>query len=347
MADVASLAGVAVSTASRVLAGRGDVSSATRLRILAAADRLQYRRGDERRGRPRTGTVRLIDLVLGQFDEPWSVAVIGGARAAAVEAGFDLVVTSERDTPEDDWPTRIQNRGSAGVVLALIAPTTAQFDALERAGIPVVLMDPRTDLRRSVPAVGATDRAGGAAAATHLLAAGARRLFIISGEPRYRFGRARIAGFIEAAAKHDPTLTVTEISAPWESGPVREAVREHLRAAAAGGEPIGVFACSDEIAYGVYAAAADCALRIPDDVQVVGFDDIAPSKWLRPPLTTVRQPTGEMAAEAVRLIAAAAAGIHPLPERTELQTELVVRRSTRIAGSPPPAGAYGPDVLLE
>src|SRR5690606_6749748 len=122
LAAVAARAGVSVSTVSRVLSGRGSASPQTRARIYEAADALHYNRSRERRGRPPQNSSRLIDLVLGQFHDPWADEVFAGARTAAVAAGYDLVVTSERENAADDWPARIQQRGSAGVPVGLIGP---------------------------------------------------------------------------------------------------------------------------------------------------------------------------------------------------------------------------------
>ncbi|MBU4464579.1 MAG: LacI family transcriptional regulator, partial [Actinobacteria bacterium] len=183
LTDVASAAGVSVSTASRALRGRGEMSPSTRARVLAAAERLEHSRSNERRGRPRSGTSLLFDLVLGHFHDPYSDEVTAGAHTAAAQLDYDLVLTAERDTPDDDWPMRIRSRGSAGVVLGLIIPTATQLAVLQSADIPVVLLDPWTDPSLELPSVRTTDRAGGVEAAEHLIAQGARRFVVIGGAP--------------------------------------------------------------------------------------------------------------------------------------------------------------------
>jgi DNA-binding LacI/PurR family transcriptional regulator len=96
--------------------------------------------------------------------------------------------------------------------------------------------------------------------------------------------------------------------------------------------PTAVFACSDRMALGVCAALAERGLRLPGDVSVVGFDDLPEARWATPPLTTVRQPLGEIAATALRLLVRMMAGARPEGTRTELSTRLVARVST----APPP-----------
>ena len=113
LARIAEETGVSVSTVSRVLRGAGEIGTDTRARILAAARQLGHTPG-ESRGRPRSRPAQLIDLVLGHFHDPYTDEVTAGARTAAASLGYDLVLTAERDVPDDDWPMRIRSRGSAG-----------------------------------------------------------------------------------------------------------------------------------------------------------------------------------------------------------------------------------------
>lgn len=323
LTQVAATAGVSVATASRALRERGEISPPTRARVRAAATALGYGGGGP--GRPRAGTARLIDLVLGRYDGPYNEEVAVGAREAATRFGYDLVLTAERHDPADDWPARIAARGSGGVVLGLAVPTAAQRAALAASAIPLVLFEPSSESRGALPDVRTTDRAGGAAAARHLVERGARRFIVVDGAPSYRWGRARVEGFVAALAETAPDAAVRRVAAGWSVAGARRVARATL-ADMPGDGPVGVFACSDEMAAGVYAATADAGLRIPDDVLVVGFDDVRGARWLRPALTTVRQPIREMAAAAVELL------VNPPPagEPTtiELPTRLMVRGST-------------------
>jgi len=97
--------------------------------------------------------------------------------------------------------------------------------------------------------------------------------------------------------------------------------------------PTAVFVCSDHMALGVYGALAEAGLRVPDDISVVGFDDLPESRWASPGLTTVRQPLGEMAATALRLLVRMMDGDRPEGVRTELSTRLVMRASTGRVGA--------------
>lgn len=328
LADVAAAAGVSVSTVSRALRGRGEMAPATRAHILATARRLGHTRGGESRGRPRRGTSLLFDLVLGHFHDPYADEVTAGAHTAASSLAYDLVLTSERDSPDDDWPMRIRSRGSAGVVLGLILPTSAQLAVLREAGIPLVLMDPRADPSLPMTSVRTTDREGAAEAGAHLVAQGARRFVVIGGAPSYRFGRARVDGFESAVRAALPEAPLVRVHADWGAAQARRVCAPAL-AALPGDGPIGLFACSDEMAAGAYRAAADVGMTVPGDVLVVGFDDVRGARWLHPSLTTVRQPIREMAAAAIHALAADE-GTERAHRVIELPTTLIPRGSTRV-----------------
>lgn len=326
--DVAAHAGVSVATVSRALRDRGEMSADTRSRVLAAAAELGYSAAGQRRGRPRRGTSLLIDLVLGRFHDPYTEEITVGARTTASELGYDLVLTAERDDPADDWPARIRSRGSAGVILGLIMPTRPQLALMRRAAIPLVLIEPPSETSLLLPSLRTTDSAGAAAAARHLVERGARRFIVIGGTPSYRYGRARVDGFLRTLDEVAPRAHRVQTSADWSAWDARRACARAL-AELEGEGPIGVFACTDEMAAGAYRAIADSGRRIPEDVLVVGFDDVRGARWLRPSLTTIRQPIRELGSAAVRMLAQAAAGGEVSTEAVVLPTELVERGSTR------------------
>ncbi|QEV98920.1 LacI family transcriptional regulator [Microbacterium caowuchunii] len=327
LADIAAAAGVSISTVSRALRGRGEMAADTRARVRTVAEDLGYPAADRTGGRPRGGTALMIDLVLGTFHDPYADEVTAGARTAASQLGYDLVLTAERDDPREDWPVRIRSRGTAGVILGLILPTRAQRAALASAGIPLVLLDPPSDAALPLPSVRTTDRAGGAEAARHLVERGAERFLVIGGAPSYRYGRARVEGFTETLRALAPQAPLVRTSADWSGRDARKACAAAIGCLDGAG-PIGVFACSDEMAAGAYPAIADAGLSIPRDVLVVGFDDVRGARWLQPPLTTIRQPIREMAAAAVRTLTARGNGTVVEHSAIELPTELIARGST-------------------
>lgn len=329
LADVAAASGSSASVVSRVLSGRGEVSAATRERIGAAARELGYRRTGEARGRPRSRSGNMLELALGHFDDPWADEVTAGALAAAAARGYDLVLTPERDEPADDWPARVSARPSRGVVVGLIRPSTTQLRVLADAGVPVVLMDPRGEPPPGVPSVSSTNVEGGFAAGAHLAGLGHRSFVALMAEPLYRFGRARLEGFRAGVEATAPGAVVDVVRAEWSAASARRAIAPWLDA----GRPLAVFAESDGLAFGVYQAAAAAGLRVPKDVSVVGFDDLAEARFAVPALTSIRQPIRAMAGASVALLVDVIEGRVPLdPARVEptveLPTRLIVRGST-------------------
>jgi LacI family transcriptional regulator len=324
--QVAAAAGVSVATASRALAGRGDLARATRERVAAVALSLGYERAASTRGRPTTLDPRLIEFVLGSFDDAWTDAMTTGAREAAFRLGFDLVLTLDRPDPSDDWPTRVSTRRPSGVVIGIIRPTARQLDEIRGLQIPIVLLDPRSDPEGELASVGTTDWQGGYDAGVHLADCEVERFAVVSGVPRYRFGRAREEGFRAAIAEHRPGAAVEHVDSQWSDASLTP---ELMKMVTADKTPVGVFACNDEMALAVYRAAARAQRRIPDDVSVVGFNDEPRAAAVHPPLTSIRQPLREMAARAVELVLELRRHDEPVHERIELPCTLTVRGSTR------------------
>ncbi|WP_221350995.1 LacI family DNA-binding transcriptional regulator [Streptomyces beigongshangae] len=328
LAVVAREAGVSVPTASKVVNGREDVAPETRRRVTEALDRLGYVR------RPRFDTVRppgLVDLVVHSLDSSWSGAVLHGAEEAAHDAGLEVVVSAglsrtRGGRPVRDWLDKLSARGSSGVLFHLAEPTPSQYAWLDQHRIPFVLIDPVLEPPPGVVSVGAANWHGGVTATEHLLSLGHERIAVVAGHRRRMCSNARLAGYrsaLAAAGLRHRTEYVRyggfdEVSAH----------RGMLELLDLPEPPTAVFVCSDRMALGAYRALAGRGVSVPDDVSVVGFDDLPGAHWASPPLTTVRQPLAEMAATATRLLVRMMAGERPEGIRTELSTRLVVRSST-------------------
>ncbi|NGO40790.1 LacI family DNA-binding transcriptional regulator [Streptomyces ureilyticus] len=336
LAVVAREAGVSVPTASKVVNGREDVAPETRRRVTEALDRLGYVR------RPRFAAAKspgLVDLVVHSLDSSWSGAVLHGVEEAAHDAGLEVVVSAgltrtRGGRPERGWLDKLSTRGSAGVLFNLAEITPSQYAWLDQHRIPFVLIDPVVDPPPGVVSVGAANWQGGVTATEHLLSLGHERIAVIAGSRRKMCSSARVAGYRSALAaagvRHRPEYlrygSFNEVGAH----------RRMLELLDLPEPPTAVFVCSDKMALGCYQALAERKLTVPDDMSIVGFDDLPEAQWATPPLTTVRQPLSEMAATALRLLVRMMAGERPEGTRTELSTRLVIRES---AGPAP--GAVG------
>lgn len=321
---IAQEAGVSVPTVSRVLNGRNDVAPQTRERVEELLRRHGYRR---RASRSRTGA-SLIDLVFNDLDSPWAVEIIRGVEDVAHAAGVGTVVSAihRRSTATRQWLQNLRTRATDGVILVasdLAPPVHAE---LRRLNVPMVLVDPAGVPTLDIPTIGATNWAGGLRATEYLLTLGHRRIGFIAGPPRLLCSRARLDGYragLEAAGI--PMLD--ELIAPGdfyhESGYSGAATLLALE-----NPPTAIFASSDQMALGAYEAVRRRGLRVPDDVSVVGFDDLPEARWASPPLTTVRQPLAEMGLLAARSLLRIAQGELLDTPRVELSTDLVVRDSS-------------------
>ncbi|MFK4790911.1 LacI family DNA-binding transcriptional regulator [Microbacterium sp. ZW T5_56] len=321
LAQIAEEAGVSVPTVSKVLNSRPDVASATRKRVAEVLTRHGY----TVRSRPRVTTgfldVRIVDL-----DRAWSEAVVRGAAEASKRHDKDLVLTVDPD-PEncDDWVHHALERGSDGLLSVVGVPSEEARQLLAEAGIPLVIVDPLRRVPEGTYSVAATNFQGAFDAAQHLISLGHRRIATITGPLDQANGIARLAGF-QAAMLQSGVPVDDELVIRTHYG-VDQGYAAARQLLALTERPTAIFAASDDSALGSIRALREHGLRIPDDISVVGFDDIPHSQWTDPPLTTIRQPLAQMGSAAVDALIRSRAG-QRLAAHTELSTTLVVRSSS-------------------
>ncbi len=321
---IAREAGVSVPTVSRVLNGRSDVSPQTRERVEAILREYGYRRRATRNRMP----AGLIDLVFNDLDSPWAVEIIRGVEEVAHSTGIGTVVSAIHDRPDSvrQWLQNLRARATDGVIFVTSDVTPPLHAELRRLNIPLAIVDPAGVPVIDVPTIGATNWAGGLSATEHLLSLGHRRIGFIAGPKRLLCSRARLdgygAGLAAAGLKIDPEL-IQQGDFYHESGCAGADALLRLSR-----PPTAIFASSDQMAFGAYEAVRRRGLRVPDDISVVGFDDLPESRWTSPPLTTVRQPLAEMGLLAARTVLRMARGENIETPRVELATELVIRDSS-------------------
>jgi DNA-binding LacI/PurR family transcriptional regulator len=321
LADIAMAAGVSVATVSKVRNGRSDVADGTRSRVEAVLADHNYRR------KP-AGRSRLIDLAFVDLS-PWSVEIIRGAEEAAAAEGCRIAVSVVAGpAATEKWLARLSTGQIDGVILVLTELAPVYREQLAAMFLPVVIVDPVGQPDPRIPSIGATNWAGGLMATEHLIEIGHRRIGTITGRPALLCSQARLDGYRSALARAgipaDPSLIY---SGDFLFEGALAAAKDML---ALPDPPTAIFAGSDIQALGVYEAARLRKLRIPDDLSVVGFDDLPMSAWVSPPLTTIVQPLAGMAGMATRTILDALGGrLDPSSNRVELTTSLVVRASTK------------------
>ncbi|XXG05832.1 LacI family DNA-binding transcriptional regulator [Micromonospora sp. SH-82] len=330
IAMIARLAGVSVPTVSRVVNGRSDVAAQTRERV----EELLNRHGYRRRSPSRRASPALVDLVFNDLDSPWAVEIIRGVEDVAHAGGVGTVVSAihRQASAARQWLDNIRARSSEGVIFVTSMVEPPLQAELRRLNLPVVIVDPAGVAPQEAPTIGATNWAGSLRANQYLLGLGHRRIGFIAGPPQLMCSRARLDGYRAA---------LDAAGVPVDDSLVRPGNFYHEAGYTAGTQllalpdpPTAIFASSDQMALGVYEAVRKRGLRVPDDVSVVGFDDLPEVRWCSPPLTTVRQPLAEMGMLAARTVLRLAQGEKIESPRVELATELVVRDS---AAAPRPA----------
>ncbi|MGC5167481.1 LacI family DNA-binding transcriptional regulator [Luteimicrobium sp. DT211] len=327
IASIAEETGVSVPTVSKVLNGRPDVAPDTRARVEAALERHQYRRRT-----PRAATESsLVELVFHQLDSAWSIQIIQGVEAAAAAENVEVVLSElgGEHRPPQHWLDNVVARRPLGVIFVLSGVDPGQRQQLDARSIPYVVVDTAGEPLPGVPTVGSNNWAGGLAATRHLLRLGHRRIAMISGPADVLCSKARIDGF--RTAHEEAGLTVDPALVRHGNFYVDGGFRHGIELLSREDRPTAVFAGSDMQALGVLRAARELRLRVPEDVSVVGYDDLPLAEWIGPSLTTVRQPLADMAGTATRMLLGLARGEQPSTPQIDLATELVVREST----SPP------------
>ncbi|PZE86745.1 GrpB family protein [Curtobacterium sp. MCBD17_032] len=341
---IARRASVSLATVSKVLNGRPGVSGPTRQRV----EHLLAASGYAHRDRaPEPGS--LVELVVEDLASEWSIEIVRGVERVAREHGYALSLSAlgPDHAVGEDWITGVLHRRPVAVVLQFSALTAGRRDQLRARGIPFTVVDPVGDPPADVPVVGATNTAGGAAATQHLLDLGHRRIAAVAGPLDMRCAVDRLAGHRAAlvaagreartgsgAAPSDADGTAGQVVvADFSRADGERAARVLL---AADPRPTAIVTGNDLQALGVLDAARASGLRVPEDLSVVGFDDVAPARWARPALTTIRQPLREMAERATRTaLRQHGGGGDEGPVRVELATSLVVRDSTAAPGPVP------------
>jgi LacI family transcriptional regulator, xylobiose transport system transcriptional regulator len=336
ISTIAREAGVSVPTVSKVLNGRADVAPATRAKVEALIDKHGYQR---RRGSRTPGT-RMVDLVFHELDSPWAVEIIRGVERVAREEHLAVVLSEcgGAHTPRQEWIEGVLARKPDGVVMVFSDLDPSQRRQLQARNIPCVVVDANGEPAIEVPAIGSTNYAGGLAATRHLLELGHRRIAVIGGPEKVWCSRARIDGY--RAALEDARIAFEPDLIVHGDYHVESGYKLGLELLQCENRPTAIFAGSDMQALGLYRAAREVGLRIPEDLSVVGYDDLPVAEWIGPALTTIRQPLIEMADQATRLVLSLARGERPSSTRIDLATSLVVRQSTapvRCKGTAPQA----------
>jgi LacI family transcriptional regulator len=322
--DVAKTAGVSVSTVSRVLNGKVDVASDTQNRILSVIDDLGFTTNLAARSM-RSHKKNLLGLIMPDIAYPFAIEVMKGVNRAIAESEFDLLVYTTGDVRksgrafhEQKYVSLLTNSISDGVVI--VAPVAGEFNI----DAPIVSIDPLAS-NPNYPAVHATNYVGATEAMGYLLGLGHTRIGFISGRAELESSNRRLKGYREALEKAGVPIDEKLIaSGDYTTETGVSGARQLLLLE---NPPTAIFASNDQMAMGVFQVAQEMGLRIPEDLSVIGFDNITESKYMG--LTTVDQFISEMGYVATQILIKLINGVQLEDQTYRMQTQLVIRNSCK------------------
>lgn len=326
--DVADRAGVAVGTVSHVLNHPERVSARTKEKVLRAIDELGFVRNDAAR-QLRAGRSRTIGLIMLDATNPFFASLARGAEDAAAVAGNSVVFASSRHDKEREsrYIDLFEEQRVQGLLITPVGDLSARVAELKTRGVSVVLVDREGD-PALYSSVSVDDVHGGYLAASHLLEQGRTRIAFVGGGRHLQQVADRLRGAEKAIAEHPgvsleflPTEEL-DVLAGRSVGDALVQRPRHLL-------PDGIFCANDLLATGVMQSVLLLnSLRIPEDVALIGYDDIAFARSAVVPLSSIRQPAEEIGRTAIRLLAQELENPSGAREHVVFNPELVVRAST-------------------
>jgi LacI family transcriptional regulator len=331
--DVAREAGVSYATVSRVLNNKDHVKPEKRQTVLDAVARLGYVPNSQARSLAGAAS-RVIGLLVQDVGTSYTGEIVRGIDDELSAAGYDLMLytTHRRNAKESAYVEAIARGLADGLLLILPRNPGAYLESLRRQNFPYVLID-HQGIGDYACSAGATNWQGAYDATRYLLELGHRRIGFITGAMELGCAVDRLAGYESALSdfgiQADPSLVRTGDFFRPQGFAGAYALLEGPN------PPTAIFASNDEMALGVMEAARVLGLHIPDDISVVGFDDIYQASVVHPALTTVRQPMEQMGRTATRMLLELIADPRQQMGRVTLPTTLVVRESCKALTSRP------------
>jgi LacI family transcriptional regulator, galactose operon repressor len=321
--DVAEQAGVSVATVSKVINDRYGVAADTYAKVRAVIAELGYEASIVAQSL-RNHRTNVIGILVADI-EPFSAELLKGAAKAMAGTGFELVVYSAGGRAGDrvGWEQRYLSRLSGTLVDGAMIVTPTVVDV--QYGAPVVAVDPHTG-SSTLATVDSDNLRGAELAVEHLLALGHRRIAMVTGRPDLESAARRERGYRDALTTAG--LGVDEALLEVGAYEAAESAQATKRLLALPDPPTAIFAANDTSAIAVIAVAQELGVRVPEDLSVVGFDNVSESALCSPPLTTVEQRIHEMGAQAMAMLVRLIRGEAVEQTHVTLDTRLVVRATT-------------------
>ncbi len=332
--DVAQHAQVSVTTVSHVVNQTRFVSDAARLRVQQAIAELRYVPSALARSL-KSNRTHTIGMMIPNSSNPYFAEIIRGIEDTCFEAGFNVILCNSDDDPQKQstYVRLLSEKQVDGLIVMSSGGDMELLDTLRAAKMPQVVVDREID-DLEADLVEVNHEAGGFLATQHLLQLGHQRIACIAGPQGLSSARQRVEGYKRALQEAGVAVDRKLLrSGDFTSAGGHAAMTSLLESASVRPQPTAVFASNDLMAIGAVCAAASHGLRLPQDISVIGFDDIALAAFSNPPLTTVVQPKHQTGALAARLLLERIAKPGRALQREILQPSLVVRQSTGVRES--------------
>jgi LacI family transcriptional regulator len=326
--DVANQAGVAVGTVSNVLNYPDRVSERTKERVLKAIDDLGFVRNDAAR-QLRAGHSRTIGLIVLDVGNPFFTSVVRAAEDAAALQGSAVLLgdSGHNESRESNYIDLFQEQRVQGLLISPVGDVTARLNVLRERGVPTVLVDRLAD-DAMFSSVSVDDDEGGYLAARHLLDIGRRRLAFVGGPLSIHQVADRLRG-AQRAVKEESDATLEVLDSEGQSVLAGRGIGNRLVERPAKNLPDGIFCANDLLALGVMQSLTMMhTLRIPEDIALIGYDDIDFSASAVVPLSSIRQPTEAIGRTAIELLTEELESQQVRHRAVVFTPELVVRQST-------------------
>lgn len=324
--DVAKLAGVSVSTASRVLREQGYAARLTRERVLQAAKELGYVPNQVARSL-RSNRTLMIGLLISDVENPFYSIIAKNVESVAKAAGYHVVLCNSNDHPEEEkeYLVLLERLQVDGLIITPTAENRQKLEDLQQKEITIVQIDRQVEGLHA-DAVLVDNEAGAAGVVSHLIEAGHRRIGVLSGSLEVTTGKHRLAGYLRALKQHG----IPYLPELVRSGSFRRdhAVEDAQSLIDVDPPPTAVFAANNILAEACLSVFASRGMAVPEDISLVAFDDINWMSIKKPLITTVHQPIAEMAKRAAGQLLRRLKHLEDAPPATFIfHPELILRES--------------------
>jgi LacI family transcriptional regulator len=324
--EVAEIAKVSPTTVSHVVNNTRFVSDDVRTRVVAAMRELNYRPNALARSL-RRGETHTLGLILPDSANPFFAEVGHAIEGAAFALGYSVILcnTENDDNKERLYTEVLENKQVDGMIFVAAGENHEAISAIGKNGLPLVVVD-RDMCSLELDTVTTDNHHGGMIATQHLLSLGHQIIGCITGPSNITPSAERVTGYNSALRQagilvEESLLVRGDFHAPSGYSAAMQILQRHLR-------PTAIFVCNDMMAIGALRAAAQLGLRVPEDVAIVGFDDIELASYTTPPLTTVAQPKQEIGQLAVKLVFERMGSPSLPPRHNVLSTRLIIRESS-------------------